>query len=332
MHSGSMATTTTDQDDDDTTRWHPNAPTFVEVRRRRDILATGLTDLEISLQLRRGDLTRLRHGVYADAHALAAANPAGVHVAHLRAALLTTSEPAYASGPTASLLHGMPIPWQAPSDLYIVREALQDHRSLREPSQHRLNLPSIVITTHASAARFATLAHGLPTVTPAVAAITSGHLLSFTRRVGHLDFAMWGGSTTEEELTELAHEWQHLGGLDANLSALAFARPGAQSYYETYSRLALVRAGLPEPMLQVPFYDEEGLIGFTDMYWPDLNVVGEVDGEIKYATRQDLIAEKRREDRLRALGLAVVRWMPKQIRHSPEAVAASVRRAGRWAA
>ena len=37
-------------------------------------------------------------------------------------------------------------------------------------------------------------------------------------------------------------------------------------------------------------------------------MVGEADGRLKYDTREVLYAEKRREDRLRALGLAVIRW------------------------
>jgi hypothetical protein len=37
--------------------------------------------------------------------------------------------------------------------------------------------------------------------------------------------------------------------------------------------------------------------------------VGEFDGRVKYGQSADLWAEKQREDRLRALGLAVVRWV-----------------------
>jgi hypothetical protein len=48
------------------------------------------------------------------------------------------------------------------------------------------------------------------------------------------------------------------------------------------------------------------LIGFADFAWP--GVVGECDGRLKYADRDVLWAEKRREDRIRALGLRVIRW------------------------
>ena len=44
---------------------------------------------------------------------------------------------------------------------------------------------------------------------------------------------------------------------------------------------------------------------------------GEADGTTKYADREVLIAEKRREDRLRALGLQVVRWTWQDLARDP---------------
>ena len=47
-----------------------------------------------------------------------------------------------------------------------------------------------------------------------------------------------------------------------------------------------MRCGLPEPMLQVPFYDYEGLIGIVDMYWKELGVIGEADGLLEVPHRR----------------------------------------------
>ena len=79
-------------------------------------------------------------------------------------------------------------------------------------------------------------------------------------------------------------------------------------------------------------YDENGLIGYVDMWWPDLNVIGEADGLVKYTSRDDVVREKRREDRLRALGPAVVRWTFEDIESRPQSVVAAIRRVGRRAA
>ena len=63
----------------------------------------------------------------------------------------------------------------------------------------------------------------------------------------------------------------------------------------------------------MPIYDIQGLVGYADFGWLPLKVLGEFDGRIKYgATGVDAAEavwrEKKREDRLRALGFEVVRW------------------------
>ena len=100
-------------------------------------------------------------------------------------------------------------------------------------------------------------------------------------------------------MAEYANGLQHLAGIGEVRAAVPWVRSGAQTPLESLSRVRLMRCGLPEPRLQVPFYDDEGLIGIVDMYWDELGVIGEADGLLKYRTGADLIAEKYREDRLR---------------------------------
>ncbi len=47
---------------------------------------------------------------------------------------------------------------------------------------------------------------------------------------------------------------------------------------------------------------------WSDMCWKSQRVLGEADGAMKYATGEDLFAEKRREDDLRRAGWIFVRW------------------------
>ena len=84
------------------------------------------------------------------------------------------------------------------------------------------------------------------------------------------------------------------------------------------SRVQIHALGLPAPELQVDFHDHEGLIGTVDFYWRHLGLVGEFDGYSKYGDKRRfarhlsaeevLVAEKLREDRLRAVVDGVVRW------------------------
>lgn len=71
------------------------------------------------------------------------------------------------------------------------------------------------------------------------------------------------------------------------------------------------------PVLQQAFYDAEGFVARADFFWREYGVIGEFDGGAKYlddavlggnSTRSAILAEKKREDRLRSMGYTVVRW------------------------
>ncbi len=87
-------------------------------------------------------------------------------------------------------------------------------------------------------------------------------------------------------------------------------------------RLALIVGGLPRPAIQIRVAGRDGrLVGRVDLGYPESAVLIEFDGAIKYAgtdratsgrtgrgPHEVVIAEKRREDRLRDLGFTVVRF------------------------
>ena len=99
--------------------------------------------------------------------------------------------------------------------------------------------------------------------------------------------------------------------------ATRFADPRSGSPGESLSRVAIHRLRLPAPELQVRVEDVRGLAGVADFYWPDIRLVGEFDGVGKYLREgltggrepgEIVMAEKRREDRIRATGRGVARW------------------------
>jgi hypothetical protein len=302
------------------------------VFRRRDLLAWGVNDAMLQVMFRRGLWVRLRHGVYADARSLEGASATDLHRLHLAAAIAASDEVTLAFGPSAALMHRLPVPFEDPEDVHILREATQDLRSMNRPSRHSLRIPSMRVTSHKGAGALAMVVEGVPSVPATVAAVSTAPIVSFSRKVGLFDAVLWDGTVDADTLRGIVAQWPQLGQSASTLDAIGLARKGAQTYLETYSRLVLVRQGLPEPLLQVAFHDGEGLVGIVDMYWPELRVVGEADGAIKYSSRQDLVSEKRREDRLRGLGLGVVRWMMDDLTQRPEAIASAIRRSARVAA
>lgn len=95
-----------------------------------------------------------------------------------------------------------------------------------------------------------------------------------------------------------------------------FAEPGAMSVGESMSRVQMFRLNVPRPRLQVRVEDDVGLVGYCDFGWE--GVMGEFDGRTKYGVEEGatseqvaevLWREKRREDRIRATGRRMARWV-----------------------
>jgi hypothetical protein len=84
--------------------------------------------------------------------------------------------------------------------------------------------------------------------------------------------------------------------------------------------LDLCRAyGIPLPMTNVPLLGWE-----VDAYWPDHNVVVELDGYEWHKTRADFERDRLKQERLQVAGLPPLRFTYRRIRRHPRAVAASL--------
>jgi hypothetical protein len=87
-------------------------------------------------------------------------------------------------------------------------------------------------------------------------------------------------------------------------------RQGAESRPETILRLVMVRAGLPEPELNVDIFSASGLfLGRGDTLFRDFRVIVEYDGE---QHRIDSIQYNK--DMLRIEGFIRERWTPIRVR------------------
>jgi hypothetical protein len=103
------------------------------------------------------------------------------------------------------------------------------------------------------------------------------------------------------------------------------ARGHAESGLEDDFLILVTDAGLPEPRLQVDFYDDDGFIGRVDSVWGPQLVIAEVDSDWLHTAPLDEEADALRDKRLRALGYEVVRCSEHQIRRRPEYVVRTLR-------
>ncbi len=272
---------------------------------------------------------RLRHGVYVDALVwdANAADDRARHLIEAAAALHALPLPGYAFGPTAAVAQGLPtaVP---PAVIGVIRDLDKDTRGLGPRLKKSADVPTVRMRCHRLQPSQVTIASGIPCVVPSLAAMSAAAEGSHEWAVAVMDSVCWQRPETLDELRDLVDDWPMMKGIGTVRRALPLVRTGAQTPLESISRIRLIGAGLPEPELQAAFHDRSGLIGYADMYWPEMRVVGEADGLAKYSTRDDVIREKRREDRLRALGLGVVRWTWSDINADPNEVAGRVRAAG----
>ncbi|MBT2513267.1 hypothetical protein [Arthrobacter sp. ISL-30] len=119
-------------------------------------------------------------------------------------------------------------------------------------------------------------------------------------------------------------------------AAIEFADPLSASAGESYSRGLIHAAGLARPVLQYRIPDVAGSAVFADFYWEETRTVGEFDGIQKYQKpeysngrmpSQVVVDEKLREDRIRATGRGVVRWVWADL-NNPGELERKLRKAG----
>ncbi|MFZ4894807.1 hypothetical protein ACL9RL_10185 [Plantibacter sp. Mn2098] len=270
----------------------------------RDARAIG-ADRLIERARRDGRLVRLRTGVHMLATNWARLTPDQQYRAHVRAAALVLRKDAVFSHYSAASLWELPIigPW--PSAVHTITTGDAGGRSAPGIIRHTTSavFNSGIRAGHAVTAVPRTvldLAMSAPLASAAAAA----------------DRALRSELTTRDELQSELNACVSRRGTRQAKYVIDFADGAADNGGESLMRLQLRLLGFPPPRLQHAFFDADGHIGNTDADWPEYGVVLEFDGKQKYVNDEytrgrsaaDIVlAEKRREDRLRALGLRVVR-------------------------
>ncbi|MET1154316.1 hypothetical protein [Arthrobacter sp.] len=112
---------------------------------------------------------------------------------------------------------------------------------------------------------------------------------------------------TREELQATLRRHPGRRGVWRARQALALARVGADSQPETRLRLALIRAGLPEPAVNKPIRNDDGdMLHAPDLSLPEYRIAIEYEGE-SHGNVDQIARDIAREERTRAAGWEEVR-------------------------
>lgn len=267
--------------------------------------AAGLTRDQVRQRVRSGRWTALARGAYRrEVDATSAPSDlddfavARIDHAHRAAAAALTHPGCAVAFHSAAVIHGLPLCTPLPAHVALAtpsgswagrRPGLVIHRiGLAQGDIIRSRVPrTSVARTWFDIARTLGLADGLA--------------------IG--DAALRRGLVSSDELLRvMAHAEARRGVARARLAAthLDGARESAA---ESGSWAYFVRHRVALPRAQVEIRSRQGgCIARVDFWWDQARLVGECDGRLKYADRESLYREKRREDALRAEGYSVIRW------------------------
>ena len=237
-----------------------------------------------------------------------------VFIERCRAAMTVLPAGSVFSHFTAARLHGLPMSY-----------AMEEDRRLHTMRPIRLAQARIdgVVGHRALHPREIVMVDGLPAVGLADTWVDLGELVGRGKPVGLDDLIVVGDAcaTSLESVVPLHSALNRRvrpRGKRTLLEALELIRVGSWSPMETVTRLMFVRAGLPEPRLNVPIYSSmvpDLLLGVGDLVWDEerreaetIKLIGEYQGLVFHGR-----PEQRRKDRRRRKGLEGDGWQVEEV-------------------
>ncbi|MBF6165487.1 type IV toxin-antitoxin system AbiEi family antitoxin domain-containing protein [Streptomyces gardneri] len=274
---------------------------------RRQALASGLSDKALYRLCRTGQWQRLRAGHYLTAPRSGLGAP-GRHLLLTLATAESTSDSAITSHCSAAVLHGLPT-WGIRLDrVHLTKNRINGGRLSRRVVVHSARVEPDEIT----------LVDNVCVTTPARTVLDIARSEGFEQSVAVGDSALRQGLTTTTELREHLRRARQRPGCRRAALVLDFLDGRSESVGESRSRILLRQRGFPAPELHARVFSENEIcVGRVDFLFPDLGVVGEFDGKPDRRAAsgglspdaQAITARELRDERLRALGWTVVRWM-----------------------
>ena len=283
----------------------PNRTAFSTVITTREAHAAGIT--QNMLYGRRS--ARVCRAVYAK-------EPDQALRTRAEAALAAAGPGSRLCGATVLELLGVPVPRQAKIHVLSTRE----ERSRRRPGIqiHRPCLPVVAVDVA-----------GLPGVHPVQCWLQGAGTWSMDQLIVAADGLLRRKHpvSTLDEMTGFIRDWKGRPGAERARRALADARAGTDSPMETRTRLLLVRAGLPCPLVNLEILDEFGRsMYFLDMSYPEVQIGVEYDGAI-HGEVDEMRHDRTRRRWLEDTGWRVITVTTADLDSDPNGVVESVRRA-----
>jgi hypothetical protein len=271
---------------------------------RSQAIAAGYSPQEIQRRLAAAEWVGVRRGVYAVASTWRSMTEAERHQSLCFAVATRLGADAAISHTSAVALHGLPTWGHDLSEVHVSKANVSRHTG--GVFHHRTAVPRDHVV----------LIGGVP-VTVAPRALVEAALISPPEPcVVTMDAALRDGITTKQELLDTVDTMRDWPGARNAGRVVSLADGRSESVGESRARFAFYLADLPEPRLQCEIHDRRGLlVARVDFLFEEYRTIAEFDGKVKYTGELTpgtdptdvLWHEKKREDRLRAMGFEIVR-------------------------
>jgi Protein of unknown function (DUF559) len=171
----------------------------------------------------------------------------------------------------------------------------------------------LVVYRDTLAANDIAVRRGIALTTPVRTAFDIGRRLDIDGAVEAIDAIYQATGLRRSGLAQYAAGYPGARGVRRLCDVVELSDEGAESVWETRTRLALVRSGLPRPETQREIFGCSGVfIGRVDMCWPRWRVIVEYDGDHHFdyeARNRDI----ERWNALEAAGWRVIRVKKRQL-------------------
>lgn len=258
----------------------------------------ALNEADISPErLRRGDLVSVARGIHASSAALSDPDTEPIAALSLRASLAARAFPSsWISHVTAAQLRGWWLPARLAADTQIhlsFPKSLQRHTTRSGVISHRMTHPE----SRPNIMHQAPVSRPMRTWLELAQFLAHQELVILGDHLVRTPYFRYEGRSAPwvrlDRFRDFLHTAPRLKGISKARLALGEVRVGSDSPAETMLRLAIVRAGLPEPMLQVAADAGDPRSPRADLGYPGAKIAIQYDGASHF------VADQARKDQRR---------------------------------
>jgi hypothetical protein len=257
-------------------------------------LLTVMTRQQLDVQVKKANLFRVWHGVYATRRPDL--------LGRLAALDLFMGQEAVCCMGTAAALYGFDV--QSSTVIHVLDPGVRMRPTTGLMVHQRVGAPLQRV-----AGRLAT--------TAGWTAVEVARQLSRPRALATLDAALHSMCCSHADLQSAVREQRGRRGIVAVRELLEYADARAESAMESETRLVMIDYGLPLPELQYEIRGSAGELWRVDFAWPDRMVAAEYESIAWHAGRPEMLRDKGRFASVQELGWTVIPIVVDDVRLHP---------------